>query len=322
MTQQDWQKGALAALAYFQKRAADKQPKRKPTWALRLHHQCGQTVILKPQWNRKQVGTDKVEFELWEPLTVNDQLVPTRQLAGVINEEGLRLTQHKLRGLENKSPKNVTREEFEHIRAKSKEQAMEQAESVKDALAEFARDPGAVMARSSDHCCICGKALTDERSKARGIGPECMKFFNFLAELVTRDTILKSVPYEFEDYLKEIVRFNGQYLSTVRNDSLYRADDGTFYIVNHLIEVIEDYPSIKDLEVLILMNDPEFADDEVDGCSKDEMLDSLSETVMLFMQAADKCIEIKEVLDRNEGLVQQAMDYLKARFHAQGQAQA
>jgi hypothetical protein len=44
----------------------------------------------------------------------------------------------------------------------------------------FVNDSGAVLARCRDNCCICGKGLTDELSRARGIGPECIRICEFL----------------------------------------------------------------------------------------------------------------------------------------------
>src|SRR5262249_27279942 len=40
-----------------------------------------------------------------------------------------------------------------------------------DTMRDFAQDARAVLARSSNNCCICGRGLTDEESRARGIGP-------------------------------------------------------------------------------------------------------------------------------------------------------
>jgi hypothetical protein len=51
-----------------------------------------------------------------------------------------------------------------------------EAGRVADTARAFLDDAGAVLARSHDHCCICGKVVTDERSKARGIGPECIRY--------------------------------------------------------------------------------------------------------------------------------------------------
>jgi len=46
------------------------------------------------------------------------------------------------------------------------------------ALVEMARlfvaDPQSVISRNTDNCCCCGRALRDEVSRARGVGPECL----------------------------------------------------------------------------------------------------------------------------------------------------
>jgi hypothetical protein len=45
-------------------------------------------------------------------------------------------------------------------------------------LRDWRQNPGAVLARSTDHCCCCGRALSDPTSRGRGIGPECCKQFS------------------------------------------------------------------------------------------------------------------------------------------------
>jgi hypothetical protein len=42
-------------------------------------------------------------------------------------------------------------------------------------MADFNADIRVVLARSHEACCCCGRRLTDGRSRARGIGPECIK---------------------------------------------------------------------------------------------------------------------------------------------------
>jgi hypothetical protein len=39
----------------------------------------------------------------------------------------------------------------------------------------FVLFPWQVFAKSKDRCCVCRKSLTDEVSRSRGIGPECIK---------------------------------------------------------------------------------------------------------------------------------------------------
>jgi hypothetical protein len=54
-----------------------------------------------------------------------------------------------------------------------------------EAITDFVKDPLAAFRRSSGHCCICGKPLTDGMSRSRGIGPECLQktsFFRGAAE--------------------------------------------------------------------------------------------------------------------------------------------
>jgi hypothetical protein len=54
--------------------------------------------------------------------------------------------------------------------------AVEDAKRVIATVREFNEDSGAVLARCHDSCCICGRSLTDELSRARGIGPECIRY--------------------------------------------------------------------------------------------------------------------------------------------------
>jgi hypothetical protein len=52
--------------------------------------------------------------------------------------------------------------------------AEDDARRVVATVRSFIEDARAVLARSCDNCCICGRALTDELSRSRGIGPECL----------------------------------------------------------------------------------------------------------------------------------------------------
>jgi hypothetical protein len=51
---------------------------------------------------------------------------------------------------------------------------------------DFLAAPAVVFARSANRCCICGRALTDGVSRARGIGPECMGRCSWLLPRVER----------------------------------------------------------------------------------------------------------------------------------------
>jgi hypothetical protein len=55
---------------------------------------------------------------------------------------------------------------------------------VVETIREFMDDARAVLARGCDHCCICGRGLTDELSRSRGIGPECIQKVDLIAVLL------------------------------------------------------------------------------------------------------------------------------------------
>ena len=59
--------------------------------------------------------------------------------------------------------------------------AVEDAGNALGVMADFISDARTVFARSHNHCCCCGKRLRDELSRARGIGPECVRVLNWLA---------------------------------------------------------------------------------------------------------------------------------------------
>jgi hypothetical protein len=55
-------------------------------------------------------------------------------------------------------------------------------QDVTDALTvieDYHTDWRKVLARSADYCCCCGRHLTDAISRSRGIGPECIKYFDY-----------------------------------------------------------------------------------------------------------------------------------------------
>ena len=53
--------------------------------------------------------------------------------------------------------------------------ALRDAHKVVGTIRDFLADRRAVLARNCDQCCICGRKLTDELSRSRGIGPECVQ---------------------------------------------------------------------------------------------------------------------------------------------------
>lgn len=59
--------------------------------------------------------------------------------------------------------------------------AAEDARTALGVMADFISDARTVFARSHDHCCCCGRGLRDESSRARGVGPECVRVLDWLA---------------------------------------------------------------------------------------------------------------------------------------------
>jgi hypothetical protein len=53
-------------------------------------------------------------------------------------------------------------------------------ERIAGTIVAFVDDARGVLARNHDHCCICGRHLTDEVSRSRGIGPECIEKLDLL----------------------------------------------------------------------------------------------------------------------------------------------
>jgi hypothetical protein len=61
-------------------------------------------------------------------------------------------------------------------------------------IREFLEDSRAVLARGCDHCCICGRHLTDELSRSRGIGPECILKTDIVAVLTGAESFILPEP--------------------------------------------------------------------------------------------------------------------------------
>jgi hypothetical protein len=58
--------------------------------------------------------------------------------------------------------------------------------TLRDALSAFATDPVGGLSIKPDHCLNCGRKLTDELSRSRGIGPECIKSWETVMQFLLR----------------------------------------------------------------------------------------------------------------------------------------
>jgi hypothetical protein len=138
--------------------------KRRPPVSLRLicEGDPPAKLIVHPDWDRykKAVNPEFACCELLEERFVTVQGQRAKKLSERINfriGDKPQYLNHRPRvGLMHQTGVSDARRAIEVIR-------------------EFVNDHRVIFARSHDHCCICGKALTDELSRSRGIGPECIK---------------------------------------------------------------------------------------------------------------------------------------------------
>jgi hypothetical protein len=135
----------------------DDQPRtRRPIACLRIPSDgtAPGRLIVRPAWSKwsKTVNTAALEVELVvEDMKVNGQVMPVREIVLSIR------------------PGAVS------CRRAFMDRVQKAVERVTATARDFINDPMGTLAKASDHCCICGHALTDEGSRSRGIGPECLR---------------------------------------------------------------------------------------------------------------------------------------------------
>jgi hypothetical protein len=123
-------------------------------------------LVSLPSWNSraKTVNLDWLSCEFMQ-----------EQTATVGVGSGESLTGHKFDALFTVSLATGLDQRIQRMR-KSAESDLRRLLNV---VRDFVDDGFAVFARSHDHCCICGRALTDGKSCMRGIGPECIQTIDF-----------------------------------------------------------------------------------------------------------------------------------------------
>jgi hypothetical protein len=60
-------------------------------------------------------------------------------------------------------------------------------------MTAFVEDGRSVLARSNANCCVCGKGLTDELSRSRGIGPECLRLLDWFTFTPPKGGAMRSI---------------------------------------------------------------------------------------------------------------------------------
>jgi hypothetical protein len=163
------------AAAMFKAMLEDKeQPfKRRPPVSLRLI--CAgdppAKLIVHPGWNNhlKTVLADRTDCELLEEQPTTGFIAENGEKKEVEARQFIRrLTMH----VSPKPEAPLTPYHYHSTAAKD-------AARIIEVMRDFLRDHRAVFARSHDHCCVCGRGLSDELSRSRGIGPECIKIINY-----------------------------------------------------------------------------------------------------------------------------------------------
>jgi hypothetical protein len=145
----------IVAAEFFLAQSEGKTYRRRPNMSLTLIPDGSPPakVAVYPGWDRRarRLMPDRVRVEVVvERVSVCGLPQPTTEIALQLMENSARWTR-----LSRWSPEALQR--------------------LLPTIAAFLADPPAVFARSADHCCICGKGLSDEVSRVRGIGPECFK---------------------------------------------------------------------------------------------------------------------------------------------------
>jgi hypothetical protein len=126
--------------------------KRRPVLGLTLRV-VGGKAVLRPGWNPKSkwIYTKHLAGEVWLPAPGTGE--PRRSWSFTWAPDGL------------------------HSGMVYRDQADAALATLAQLLRDWQADPASVLARSVDHCCVCGRVLTDPPSRGRGVGPECVRHF-------------------------------------------------------------------------------------------------------------------------------------------------
>jgi hypothetical protein len=141
---------------------------RRPNVSLRLiaDGQPAAKLIVLPRWVRSSnaVDFDRLDLELFTeaPYPGREGVKLTRQASVVLNPP-------------DSLVRSISGGVFPDVfhTGLIRPSVMGDLQRVLGVMADFLADGRALLARSHGHCSLCGRALTDEVSRARGVGPEC-----------------------------------------------------------------------------------------------------------------------------------------------------
>jgi hypothetical protein len=134
---------------------------RKPSYGLRLFAADGQTLVgVSPFYNRRvqMVECGRVLLEVISEVE--------RYTAAVEPKPFYQLERRLILTVQAGTPPRWRQ---------ASRSAVDAVGALVPTLEQFLADPPAVLRRSTMYCAICGWHLTDGQSRARGIGPECLR---------------------------------------------------------------------------------------------------------------------------------------------------
>jgi hypothetical protein len=140
--------------AYFGRVTEGREYKRRPNVSILLHAPGEPPARLAalPSWDRRSKRFNAGEIDLEMLVERSHYMNPWHPvLCLTLAERGPRVTRESL-------------SEEEDFRAR-----------MLRLVDSFLADPAAVITQRAAWCGFCGRALTDEQSRARGVGPECLR---------------------------------------------------------------------------------------------------------------------------------------------------
>ncbi|MGI6417258.1 MAG: DUF6011 domain-containing protein [Thermoguttaceae bacterium] len=170
-----------ACVDFFKATAAEKgfdcnPPRRRPQIGFRIVRTEGGVtsgVAVRPSWNRwrKSLDTSVVEIEV-----LSETAVKVPEGKGVQLRRELEVCCKPPHG-------------FCELRRWSHRGGCDAAQRLVQTIAAYLSDPKSTLANPSENCNLCGRALTDDVSRLRGFGPECVRAIGMLVFLT--ETILR-----------------------------------------------------------------------------------------------------------------------------------
>lgn len=161
----------------------------RPLIGLKLELAGDEKLAIRPLWKRPAIRriSHAPYVEMYEPGRINPQVI-TLELLGPGKLFDLTLKPGEIRRGRAYYDMDTNRKFVK---------------TITDAARSLLLDPMATFAGQSEHCCKCGKALTDLTSRTRGIGPECIRYFRWFAEVPPPNSVERFRQQAAAEYLAD-----------------------------------------------------------------------------------------------------------------------